>query len=272
MQLPVVHATSDASAETLVRYFHQTQAHWSAHMAEADELDFGTAWVNPQLGRVYMANRVLDAALPEGMSAAQAMDVADAHYAARGAACWQWVMNPSMPESQTAPLTELLHQRGFVRISTDIMHLGRLPSAPIAGAQQPLQIIPARASVRHARQLYEEMCQRWNEPQLVEATMLHLDDPHYDALIALRDGRAIAHVGVLAMGEVGLVEDVFVTEPARRQHVGTTMVSRALEICARSLFKHILLGVMPDNAPAISLYSKFGFQKTGQWLEYQKRS
>jgi ribosomal protein S18 acetylase RimI-like enzyme len=151
------------------------------------------------------------------------------------------------------------------------MHLPRLPNRPIAGtAGAGLTIIPARASFKHARILFDELSGEWNTPELADAAMMHLDDPHYDALLALRDGAPVAHVGVLAMGEVGLIEQVFVTETARGRGVATHMISRALEICARSLFKHILLGVAPNNAPAVHVYEKFGFKKIGQFMGYLK--
>src|SRR5438067_1819420 len=86
----------------------------------------------------------------------------------------------------------------------------------------------------------------WTE-HLVEAAMAHLDDPHYDALLALKDGQAVAKVGVLAVGEIGRIEPMFVAESSRRQGIGRAMMLRALEICARSLFKHVFLSCMPDN-------------------------
>jgi ribosomal protein S18 acetylase RimI-like enzyme len=106
--------------------------------------------------------------------------------------------------------------------------------------------------------------------QLTEAAMLRLDDPHYDALIAIKDSAAIAHVGVLAVGEIGAIYQLCVTEALRRRGFGTVMMSRAMEICARSLFKHVFLGVTPSNTAAIQLYTKFGFRKIGEWVEYQK--
>jgi ribosomal protein S18 acetylase RimI-like enzyme len=133
-----------------------------------------------------------------------------------------------------------------------------------------LKIIPARASYRHSQTLAEEASRRWNEPQLVDAAMLHLDDPHWDAMIALKDGRAVARVGVLAVGDIGRIDHVFVSEPFRGQGIGRTMMSRALEICARSLFKHVFLSVAPDNSRAIDLYQRLGFEKIGAIEEYHR--
>jgi GNAT superfamily N-acetyltransferase len=270
MDLPILKVTSAPSVETLVRYFHQLAANWTAHVAEKSDLDFGTAWVGAHWPRVHYANRVMDVALPEGMSSADALEQAEAHFRERGSRCWQWIMNPSATEQQTHPMIELLLSRGYKRGAEDIMYLERLSTGAIAHADSSLKIIPARASFRHARALYDEGARQWNEPQLADAAMAHLDDPHFDALIALHDGAAIAHVGVLAMGETGLIEEVYVSESSRGKGIGGVMMARAMEICARSLFKHVMLSVAPGNSAAIAMYTKFGFRKIGEWVEYQR--
>jgi ribosomal protein S18 acetylase RimI-like enzyme len=126
-----------------------------------------------------------------------------------------------------------------------------------------LKIIPSRASFRHARELADQSSKRWNEPQLVEAAMLHLEDPHFDSLLALKDGEAIATAGVLAVGEIGRIDEVFVAEPFRRLGIGRTMMSRVLETCARSLFKHVMLSCLSDNESAKALYAQLGFRRIG---------
>jgi ribosomal protein S18 acetylase RimI-like enzyme len=94
--------------------------------------------------------------------------------------------------------------------------------------------------------------------------MQHLDDPHYDALLALAGDRAVAHVGVLAVGELALIKGVYVTPEFQRRGIGRTMMGRALEICARSLFKHVFLSTEPGNAAAQGLYAGLGFAKIGE--------
>jgi ribosomal protein S18 acetylase RimI-like enzyme len=266
MPLPILRSTaSPPTAETLIRYFDQTESDWTAHLAEKTALDFGTAWANPQLDRIHAANRLLDVALPDGMSAEEASAQAEAHYAALGVRCAGWIMNPSAPQSQTAPMVEYLLGRGYARWTADIMYLERLPaSLPVAGIAQDLKIIPARASFKHCQELHDELATELGEPLIGAAEILHLDDPHYDALLALREGRAVAHVGVLASGEIGRIDQLYVSKAFRNLRIGTTMMSRAMEICARSLFRHVLLGVEGNDVAAIRLCEKFGFHKIGQ--------
>ena len=268
MPLPILHTTTDSSPETLVRLFHRTELHWMRHLGEEAQLDVGTAFTNPSLPNVWNANGMFDATLPEGTSADEAMAEVEAHFSANGTRCRQWVLNPAAPAERTTPLANHLLALGHRADFDDIMHLAGRPAGVIRETPG-LTIIPARASFRHARALAEERAADFGTPQLADSAMLHLDDPHWDALLALRDGVAVARVGVLAVGEIGRIDQVFVSAPFRRQGIGHTMMGRALEICARSLFKHVMLSVAPANREAISLYEQLGFRKIGQITAYR---
>jgi len=145
------------------------------------------------------------------------------------------------------------------------------PTSPIVEVGN-LQIIPARASFAHTRRLIEESAADWNHAdQIADVEILHLDDPHTDALLALRDGRPVAYVAVLSVGDVGAGNDLFVAKDFRGQGIGRTMVSRALEICARSQFRHVFLHVRPELKQAIQLYEACGFRKIGDAVAYLKQ-
>ena len=268
MPLPILNSSGQATPEALVRYFHQTERRMAEHLGEVAALDVGTAITNPSLPRVHDANALLDAAVPEGMSAADAFDAARAHFDGQGVRWWKCVPNPSLPPERTAPLAEHLAGHGYTRQTSDILYLDRMPTAAMEEAPG-LRIIPARASYRHARQLAEEAAAAAGEPQLAEVLILDLDDPHWDAVLALIGTEPAGHVGVLAAGEIGRIETLLVSERFRRRGIGRTLMSRALEICARSLFKHIFLSCRPANAPAQALYAKLGFRKVGDFVEYR---
>jgi ribosomal protein S18 acetylase RimI-like enzyme len=271
MSLPILNVKHEAGVPELVRYFHKAQRLWTEHMSpETEQLDIGTAFFNPSLPNVFDANCIFDAALPAGTSADDAIRIADAFYQQKGLRCQQWAMNPSAARAQTEPLVQFLLGSGYTTQTVDILHLSHV--ATLIKEVGGLTIIPARASFKYTRALAEEANRQWGEPQLVEAEMSHLDDPHWEALIALADRKPVARVGVLAVGEIGMIEPLFVSEPFRRQGIGRTMLSRALEICARSLFKHVLIGVSPDNDPAKALYSTVGFRKIGEFTEYMRPS
>lgn len=270
MSLPIL-SSPHASPEDLVRFYHRCGLHWCRQLAEDETvLDVGTALWNRMLPEVDHANMIDDASLPDGMTPEEAVRIVEEHFrTVAGAPCRMWVLNVSSPPQRTAPLAEYLTAHGHIRQDYDIMYLGGGTPVRTVDEIAGLTIIPARASFRHVRRLVEESTAKWKSPQLVDAEMLHFEDQQTDALLALKEGVPAAWTSVLTVGELGFIADVFVSEPFRRQGIGRTMMSRALEICARSLFKHVFLGCEPTNSPAIDLYRKIGFARIGTATVYR---
>jgi ribosomal protein S18 acetylase RimI-like enzyme len=209
----------------------------------------------------------VDALVPQGMTPAAVCQQVQDHFAQAGGVCRRWVLNPSVPSQQTQPLAEELVRRKCTPRSLDVLHLPRLPQSPVHEVGG-LRVIPARASYKHWRALAEQDASAFDTMQLADAAVLHLDDPRFDAILALKDGDAAAAAGVLGAGEIAGVQRLFVSERFRRQGIGRTMMSRVLEICVRSLYRHVLLRVSPENVAAQALYRELGFEMVGQWVEY----
>jgi len=271
MPLPILQLHTDPTPDNLVRLFHRTELHWVRHVGEEAQLDAGVAFTNRDLPEVWDANLVIDAALPPGGSAPEAVEEVATHFAGVGTAPRRWILNPAAAPSQTGPLAEHLVSLGWWADAYDVMRLEGRPGGAVEEAPG-LTIIPARASFRHARDLAEESESEAGVPGLAEASMLHLDDPHWDTVVALRDGKAVGRAGVLAVGDIGRVEHVFVSRDCRGQAIGRTLVGRVLDVCARSLFKHVMLSVRPDERAAIDLYGRFGFRRIGQMIAYRPPS
>jgi ribosomal-protein-alanine N-acetyltransferase len=211
---------------------------------------------------------MFDVALPDDTSPQQAFDAAEAHFASAGTRCWSWVMNPAAAKTRTEPMAEFLRARGYICEANDVRVLKSFPTDPLREVGD-LTIIPARASFRHARAIADEIARDSNVPALADAFMLHLDDSHTDSLLALRGGVAAGYLAVLAVGEIGNIAHLYISAPYRGQGIGRTLMSRALEICARSLFKHVFLEVEPRNVAAMRLYDRCGFRKIGQMVTYR---
>lgn len=269
MPLPILsHPVAD-----LLRYFEKTQRMFVEHLAEPVQLNCATAYSNKALSSVWNANHVRDAALSDGINPDDAFREVEEHFKAAGTRCAFWAINTSAPTAHTDPIIAELTARNYKPTHEEVLYLRQLPS--LANDSIPgCKIIPARASYRHARQLAEEAVRElWGDnDQLVEARLLHLDDPHWDALLVLDDIRAIGGIAVHAVGEIGRIEHVYVVPSHRRRGIARVLMHRALEICARSLFKHVFLSTTQDNAPALNLYGSLGFERVGQSTTYRAPS
>jgi ribosomal protein S18 acetylase RimI-like enzyme len=270
MPLPILKVTNVVTPQTLLRYFFQTERQWSGHVAEETNLDFGVAFTNPVLSRVRIANRIFDVALPDAVTPQEIFEQVGSHFAKLGTRCHEWLTNISAAAEQTQSMIDWLKAHGFREHREDILYLERLALQDFA-VPIGLQVLPARASYRHALEFAAQTIVRADPEearQTVEGSMMHLDDPHYEALLAFKDGVPVAKVGVLTVGEIGRIQPLRVADAFQRQGVGRVMMGRAIEICARSLFKHVFLTCLPDNIPAQALYRSLGFTKIGQMVSY----
>ncbi len=268
MPLPVLPSHTAPDSSGLLRLFHQSLRQWSGHLGEETALDIGSAIHNSAYPKVFDANTLFDASLPAGSTPAEFMRELEEHYASHNVRCAAIVLNPSVPADQRHPLETHLAESGWNPIPTDVFHTGQCAMIDCPTVDD-VKIIPARAGFRQLRELVDQWCAPHEAPGLAEATMLHYDDPSYDALLALRDGKAVGHAGVLTSGEVGFIDDVYVIEPMRGRGLGRVMLNRVMESCRRGLLRHVMLAVAPDNVIAQRLYASFGFVKIGRFITWR---
>jgi GNAT superfamily N-acetyltransferase len=259
------------SREDLLRLFDKTDFRLAQQFGEEEQLSCAAAFASAAFPTARAANHVREAWLPPGTTPAEAVGEVERFFETRRTRCLYWRMNRSAPQERVAPLTEHLKGLGYRPDATDVMHLSRTPRGVIREAGG-VTIIPARASYRHARALAEEAARERGIADVSAAAAIHeacVDNPQCDAMLALKDGRAIGRVYVTSVGDLGRVDNLFVLAAHRRHGVGRTLMSRALESCARSLFAQVFLNVDADNAAALSLYRLFGFERIGESVQYR---
>jgi ribosomal protein S18 acetylase RimI-like enzyme len=165
-------------------------------------------------------------------------------------------MNPGVDGTA---LAAALQSSGYTIDRRHLFYLTNHSQSPQRG--EPLTILPARSSFKHVRAIAEEQ-------GAADAELLHLDDSHTDAFIALRDGKAAAYLATLTMGEVGVIENLYVAADFRRQGIGRTMMACATELAARAQWRHVMMPVAPENDGLLELATKSGFVKIADWLAY----
>ncbi len=238
-------------------------------------LDCGLAMTGPDYPAIAQANRLLEGDLPDELSPDAAVASVEAHFTARGVKCHQWIMNPSAPRPRVDWLIKYLASHGYSISPIEVLHLPRvaipaLPSPPSSQSPSspptspPVTIIPARAGYGPLRRLFAMRAEECaSPPRAAEAAEAHLDDPNYDALLALGDGEPLAVAGVLAVGEIGLCRQLYVAPNRRGAGLGRLMLLRVQELCARSLFRQVLASPHAGTSPA---YQRAGFRPVGALL------
>jgi ribosomal-protein-alanine N-acetyltransferase len=97
-----------------------------------------------------------------------------------------------------------------------------------------------------------------------------LDTRHY--LVAL-DGAAVrGYAGLCDYPDEAFVQTIAVARSAQRSGLGARLLQALLDEAARRNQRRVLLEVRADNTPAIALYEKFGFRRSGLRRGYYQPS
>jgi ribosomal-protein-alanine N-acetyltransferase len=96
------------------------------------------------------------------------------------------------------------------------------------------------------------------------------DTRHY--LVALDGDDVIGYAGLCDYPDEAFVQTLAVARPAQHRGVGAQLLQALLEEAERRRQRRVLLEVRADNEPAISLYERFGFRRSGVRRGYYQPS
>jgi ribosomal protein S18 acetylase RimI-like enzyme len=262
--LPVLRGTPPLSAADLVRLSLHAEEIYCAALSSRASFEFGLALLADDLPDMHTANHVRDIALPNGLSAAQVVAAVAATFAQRQLTCYEWSFaDGAVP----APLVGPLEAAGHTRVAEALWTLCQPADLP---ARADLMVIPGRASFAKLRELAEDAERAWGETrphwlaQYASCAERHLDDPQVDSLLALDGDRPVGTVSIVLAGQIGFLVELYVHPRHLRRHVGATLLSRAIELAARSRVRALTLFCDEGNTPAERLYERAGFIRAGR--------
>ena len=121
-----------------------------------------------------------------------------------------------------------------------------------------------RMGKRHIPSLValEQAC--FSEPWTAAGFEEELENPLAVFLVAERNGEAVGYMGFHDVVGEGFVTNVAVSPACRRQGVAAALLEAALAECAARGVERLCLEVRESNAPAIALYTRFGFALDGR--------
>ena len=105
----------------------------------------------------------------------------------------------------------------------------------------------------------------WKQASIEEC----FQNPAYYFFVAKNDeGEVVGYIATYIVRDEAFVENVCVTETARRQGVGRALVERAIENCKANGASFLSLEVRRSNTAAIGLYTAFDFEIEGTRKKY----
>ena len=112
----------------------------------------------------------------------------------------------------------------------------------------------------------EQVC--FSVPWTLAQLASQLDPNRHVFLAAVTDGSVLGYVGMLYVLDEGYIANVAVAPDARRQGVGRALIASLLQRAEELDLAFVTLEVRASNAPAIALYSGFGFEPVGRRKNY----
>jgi GNAT superfamily N-acetyltransferase len=164
-------------------------------------------------------------------------------------------MRPIVVEPASTSNGEFLRNHGYFGSPGRLLRLQAAVAAAIN--MDRLLVVPGRAALLSL----ERSSQTPSVRDLGTVNLLHhLDDPQFDCMIALREGRLLGRVGIQIRGQTGLIVDWYVQPEHRNQGIGTMLLRRILELAVRSQLTDVFAAVehLPDQT--LLILEKEGFR------------
>jgi GNAT superfamily N-acetyltransferase len=262
MPLPVIQPTQDRSGSRVLAIYIQTEHHWAGHFGEPIRLDEGTAWASPEVPRVGEANQfVQHAPHPNRATIQPLLAKVQSPFERLGCVCRRWTFDPCLGdvEAEAAQLRAM----GWKDADVQVMLLAEGFTEPPIGLPRGVTVLPMRSAYSQVRELSADAASRRNDPALVDAVLLHLDDPIVDGFLLMDGTKPLAGAMVMNVGENARIESLYVHSQHRRRGLGRAMLSVVLHHCRRSASRRVMVGTGPGDQPAATLYMKCGCETVG---------
>lgn len=106
--------------------------------------------------------------------------------------------------------------------------------------------------------------QPWTERMFLEEIM----GKHSVYRVVVKDGKAVAYMGMWILADEGHITNIAVLEKFRRQGVASYLLENFINLAKEKKLAFMTLEVRESNKAAKSLYSSFGFCEIGRRKKY----
>ncbi|MCO6437351.1 MAG: GNAT family N-acetyltransferase [Phycisphaerae bacterium] len=247
---------------TVSSLLRSTQA-FAQQICDKETLDHGIAFYSERFAGLPEANQFREVYIDDPSNATKAWEQAESWFARQGLRCQRW----SPGEGQAIePLEALLSGRGFEARRFDAMILTQW--AELSPSPPQVRVIHARA----VRQAYRETFIQSGEGReaVADAYAERLDDPSFDAFVALAEGNPAARATLYQVGDIARVMDVCVLPAYRGLSLEDALLSQALGLARRLAMRTILAQVPVEDEALRTMLGRAGFAEDGSVVEFHR--
>ena len=228
---------------------------FSEQVGDKSTLDCGVAFFDVEYPHSAQNNVLREVWVEQSEAMPAAWAQVEQFYSDCGTECCGWV--PSLGQS-VAVIETFLIDHGLRKQTLAAMGLSAWPTLPV---DPSVRVLPARAMRKAFRSLHQDD----READLAER---RLDHAQFDVFVAMVDAEPAGRCGLLQVGEIADVRNLYVSPAFRRRQVATTLISHVLEMARRLMMKSVCGKIDVENTEGMALLRSCGFEQHGEVVEF----
>ena len=104
---------------------------------------------------------------------------------------------------------------------------------------------------------------------LLELQLSRMDDPQFDAYVAMIDDAPAGYLALHQVGEIGRIRDLYVAKDRRTAGVATALLNYALATAQRWSLRPICVEIPAAAVGVRTLLDKAGFEEAGRLVQFR---
>ncbi len=191
------------------------------------------------------------------------LTVVDTYFTRIGRECSRWVPAADQP---AAAVAELLAGRGFERRERVVFAWNGVERERPGG----LRVVGARAMRRSYTRIAEARSAEGGgrADALTQLQLERLNDPQYDAFVALDGDEPVGMISLLQVGQIGRLCDLYVRKEHRRRSAARQLLHAALSAARRWALHPVVAAVEDRNEAGAGLLCGAGFAEAGRIVSF----
>jgi len=249
--------------EEIISAVRRSERALCEQIAEWEPLEYGVAHWSSAIGDLPAANQLQDVWLAD-LDPEAIYEQAESFYQDRGVCCHTWMLAATQG---VTPIAGLLEGKGWVR--RDLLAMGFLNWDSLRETMdESIRILPARAMPKAYR---AALCEdgRQDAP-FTEAGIERLNDSHFDAFVAMVEGKPVGRIGYLEVGDIARLAEFAVPSHDRSREISHALFRHFLEMAQRLVPRIVVAGVSMDDDMKRSVFEDHGFSVAGAIAQFHR--